>query len=439
MLSRRIMTLALARSVAAGLVTRSHAAPPPSLSPSRGKHPAARTIDAVADFHADSTGARDCTGAMQAALTAAAGGRLVVPPGNYDIRGTLRIADGTALRAYGARFFTTAEAGFSLFKNVNFAVPYGPSKMDHRITFEGGVYDYGSLNDGFTHAITMRMAADVVVRDAVFLGGNDATAMLACRTTLVENCCAFEQNNCAYDHWEGPQDATVRNCHAFIRGKNTNGILFTGVGKPGTRLAASGARFEGNWVVGTTVDPCGPGIIINADGAGCSTENAKVVGNHLVNTGGGIIVSGAGGRHEISGNQLVECGTGLPKGGDCLVRISPETYDGEVFGPPSECVLRANTAIDCRVNSAVGVGLVQLDGTRHVVGQLSLIRTSIVNGVVFWCPTPSNEIRIEGPVTADAATITDVTYGLFMGDSATVIETPDPWKSRGRGTPANHG
>jgi hypothetical protein len=430
MLSRRGLALAAARGVAAAVVMPAGSdGSVSSDSFSGGGRPLARVINAVDNFHADGTGTRDCTAELQSALIEASGHVLVVPPGNYRLSATLRIAGGTTLRAHGARFFTTASAGFNFFNNRNFEAPYGAVKIDHNIVFEGGTYDYGLLNDGSTHAIAMRMAADIVVRDALFLGGNDATAMLASQSTIVENCRAFGQNNCAYDHWEGPQDAVVRGCHAFIRGRNANGILFTGVGEPGTRLTASGASFEDNWIVGLAADECGPGILINADGAYCSTENAKIVGNHLVNTGGGVVVSGAGGRHEIAENEFVECGASSARGGDCLVRISPEIYNDQVFGPPNDCVVRANRAIGCRVDS-VEVGLVQLNGTGHVVGPLMLIRTSVADGVVFWCPTPSNRIRIEGPVIADAATIAGVTQGFYMGDRSTIIETPNPWKAR---------
>ncbi|WP_159013183.1 hypothetical protein [Acidisoma sp. S159] len=369
--------------------------------------------------------AADSTKAIQLHLDRAAGQLAEIPPGKYYLSASLRIASNTKLRAYGAHF-AASSSGFALFTNRNFDVPYGTEKIDHDITLEGGTYDYGSFRDGSTHAISMRMASKIVVRDAVFLGGNDATAMLACKGTLVENCHAFGQNNCSYDHWEGPQDATVRNCYAYVLG-TANGILFTGVGGEGTQHTASRACFKNNSIHGSHLSPCGPGIVINADGPGCATEHAKVIGNQFMNTGGGIVISGSGGHHELDGNYFIECGSSEKAGADCLIRISPEVNGTSINGPPNGCVIGATTAVGCTVNK-VNIGLLQLTGARHTVGALSL-RNCHIGGWVFWCPSPGNHIAINGPVTVDAETVRGVMNGLFAGDRTTTITTPNPWRT----------
>ena len=369
----------------------------------------------------------DATKQLQSMLDKAAGGTLQVPAGTYYLSSTLRIASNTTLRAHGARF-VAASTGFAIFKNVNFEVSFGSEKIDHDITFEGGTYDYGSFADGTNHAISIRMARNIIVRDAFFFGGNDATAMLASQNTVVENCHAYGNNNVAYDHWEGPREATVRNCFAYVQGPYAVGIMFTGVGSPGTHLTASHANFENNQIYGSNKDPTGPGIIINADGAGCSTEYTRIVANRIANTGGGIVISGQGENHELRHNTFIDCGSKQGRHvADCLIRISPERYDGQIFGPPNSCVIGDHSAVGCSV-SKINVGLMQLTGTGHTVAALSLLRTRI-DGVVFWCPSHNNRIHINGPITVDLETKEGVAGGLFAGDESTIIETSDPWRT----------
>lgn len=358
---------------------------------------------------ADPTGATDCTTSLQASITAAAGGVCYIPPGAYLITAPLTVSSNTKIVGSGhpTRIFATNATPFNMINNTNLNATYNATtKVDTNIHIEGIFFDYGATNGGGAHAIAIRMAQNITVRDCYFNGGNDATAFIACTTTIVENCNAVGNTNCSYDHWEGAQDGVVRDCFASGTGSAYNAVLFTGVGNPGTVRTSDNFLLEGCTFSadGTT----SVGVLFNSGGIGCFVTNCRVINNYFYNFQGGVVMSGSGGGHIISGNTFVSCGNSST--GNNLFRTSADP-DAAGDAPPNNCMFMNNTAINC-VTAGANVGLIQLQGFRHFFGSLNLAGCAISGGICFWVTTSSSGCVIAGPISADAATISGVSFGI---------------------------
>ncbi|HEY0420591.1 MAG TPA: glycosyl hydrolase family 28-related protein, partial [Acetobacteraceae bacterium] len=271
------------------------------------------TVFAAALGLRPNTGA-DSTAALNAALAALApGDRLVLAPGTYLISDTLLMKSGTTLSGDGATIRASADwatettqdpasaTGHALLSNVN----YGAAGLtDRGLTVTGIAFDYGGMAQEDTHAIRFRQASDIRVVDCSFNGGQDATAFLACDTTLVQNCTANGTLNAAYDAWEGTSNALVLNSAAHVA--SGSGIVFTGTGTLGEDRTATNVSAIGNTITGD-FGPGQMGIQVMSLSPGSAVTGVNITGNSIDGAGGsgsGIAVWGDVRDSTISGNTV---------------------------------------------------------------------------------------------------------------------------------------
>ncbi|MBV9784204.1 MAG: hypothetical protein JO264_10330 [Acidisphaera sp.] len=382
------------------------------------------SVNAVDDKGCDPTGATDSTASMQVAFTAAAGGAVVIPPGNYLINATILQPSNTAVlgTGFGTRWFTTVGNGngFNFINNAGFNAAYGGT-LAQNLRVCGIFFDYGALTDGGTHAVSFRLAQNCIVEHCWFNGGNNGTAMLATRNTMVRDCVATNNGNVAYDHWDGIENATVEDCVASLAPGSSTGVMFTAASTSGGARTTRRCTARNVAVYGG-----GLPVMVNVLSAGSFNYDCLIEGIFASGCNGGIVITGPGGRHRVRDINLENCGSSAA--GDCVVRIGGEPG----AAPPNDCEIDAVTA-NGHTTQGADVGLVQLGGLRHKVGSLTLSGSAVPGGVVFWVPTAASGTLIAGPVTADAATISGVTYGLFSGSTASsndtnaALDTFDPW------------
>lgn len=388
------------------------------------------TIATQPEYGADPIGSADSTSQIQAAMTAAAGGICLLPMGNFRVSATIVMPANTIFigSGYGTRIYTTSGSGFNFVNNANFSATYSAStKVDSNIRVEGIFFDYGALNDGSTHAVSFRMAQNITVRDCFFSGGNNCTAMLACISTLVENCHtpigATGLSNAAYDHWDGAQDFTVRGCSAALASA-ANGCLCTGTGTVGNEVrTTTNGTFEDCYFYGGG----GYGVLANAGASGCVVSNIHIRNIKLNGTAGGVAFQGAGGQHTIDGIWW-ESGGSSGSGG-CAVFCQTDTSGG----PPNDCSFDKINIVGSTTQSA-NVGMLQIGGLRHTIGAIHFITAAIASGTAFYFPTNSNGSVILGPITADASSISNITFGLYQDSSGafgaqTTLACWDPFNS----------
>jgi hypothetical protein len=144
-------------------------------------------------------------GAIQAALDAAAangGGEVYVQKGGYTITSPLRVSSNTAIRCERGTTITATSVGWSdpspdpdhgakkaHIVNVNHGILSATSApiTDHDIGISGcGFAVAGTfMSDGAFHAIEIRKAKRIRVRDNTFMAGANGTAMIATEDTVV--------------------------------------------------------------------------------------------------------------------------------------------------------------------------------------------------------------------------------------------------------------
>ena len=176
--------------------------------------------------------------------------------------------------------------------------------------------------------------------------------MLACRDTPVARCTSHGTLNCAYDHWEGCDNAVVTDC-VVVCGK-TYGILFTALGTElwdhhhGTRFKATNNR-----VYAATE----AGIWIAALSEYSSINDVTVSGNYVY---GGTKASGIGLTGDVR-NAMVENNTFEAIQGSNPIFTRPDKWNR-----PRDVQIVNNHMINC-VTDAPNVALIQALGDRIVV------------------------------------------------------------------------
>jgi len=179
---------------------------------------------------------------------------------------------------------------------------------DKDISVENIEFDYDTVVviGGGAHAIRFRAVDRPRVINCRFTGGENATAFLACRDTLVDECEAYDVINCFYDHWDGAISGTVRNCI----GRNTvdmaQGIQFTGTGsaledRNSYLFLAEGNRLFG--VRGSTGEASA--IIFNANDAGSTVSRCISSNNYIEDSDLGIVFQGTVG-YNLSINDTLK-------------------------------------------------------------------------------------------------------------------------------------
>ena len=282
----------------------------------RGDHVHPSETVSVKAYGATGNGTTDDTAALNAAAAAipTTGGTLYLPKGRYSVSGTVFIRSLTRLVGDGwgsviaANSFWLGGTTYQLVMNQNYAAT---TITDHDIVVEDLAFDYTNMPVGLPpaaahggiHAAFFRMARNVQVRGCLFQAGtvgNDATAMVACDTTLVEGCVSYGTINASYDHWWNPQNAKVVNCHA--RGPGAH-ILFNPEPDSGTGTGFAAANFvaSGNTLVNTsaTMTACQ----FEPLAAGNTLANVLIIGNTFSNIQ--VVTRGTSNGVTITGNTFV--------------------------------------------------------------------------------------------------------------------------------------
>jgi hypothetical protein len=289
------------------------------------------TNSVTADPGIDATGSTDDTAALQAALNALAPGQtLVLNPGTYLISNTLTMEANTGLWAASGAIdsggsidapgltvtpgatLVAAQGlpggaggpGYALISNPvsgqtyvgNDGKTYPIPVAVSNITITGLAFDYGTLDDGSTHAIqftgnsrtagTIAVApcTNILVQDCAFKGGDDGTAFLDCSNVTVDHDVAVGTTNAAFDNWDGTSNAVVEN--SVVDAANGYGILFNAMDTDGTDRSVTNVTASGNVIFGAGAKEQGFAAIYVAPlSAASSISGVTVTGNLIDNQG----------------------------------------------------------------------------------------------------------------------------------------------------------
>ena len=132
-------------------------------------------------------------------------------------------------------------------------------------------------NNGTFHAIKFRMARSILVNVVTCHNVGDCTAFQADVDSHVRNSWAENISNVGFDHWEGPQDASVEySTVASCKGTAPQaGIMFTGTSTSHRDRKGANLLSTHNRVIGAE---CASGIQANVLSAGSTLTN--VVSSH---------------------------------------------------------------------------------------------------------------------------------------------------------------
>ena len=241
--------------------------------------------------------------AFQAAATAiknAGGGVLAIPASTagYKLNTPVMISSNTIVRGDGYGSWVWPAPGITSIGSIG-AGEIGPvcfynenwqaaSITDHDIEFYN--LRIGPASVFGCHGIFFRRVKNTTAAGCYFQNLNNGISHLACNYTLVTDCYAEGFLNCAYDHWENPQNATVRD--SVVRGMGASGSPFTAYGVLFNVLATdliagtSGSNFLCENVF---VDGCGTGIFVAPLAPSMPVYNATVRNCHISGAVGAIV------------------------------------------------------------------------------------------------------------------------------------------------------
>lgn len=349
------------------------------------------------DFGALGNGVANDTTALQDALDAAAlaGSELYIPAGTYMLAAPLVVSSNTTLRGDGpgtilkvnVATFPVTGGSYGIVRNLNNAAV---TLTDHDIVIEGVSFDYDTYTvpGGGAHAVQMRYVNRLRILNCTFRKGENATALLACRDTVVAFCHARDVENCGFDHWDGSGTAIVEGCVVRNTNMGGQGIQFTGTASDLSARSSVDVTIANNHVYGIDLaSSCG--ILVNGNAVGSSAYRARIIGNNVSDCSIGIGLTGGGGQHIVIGNTIHAC--------DEVGMILKEDVGGD--GGPSNCLVSNNMFVDCPINPA-NFGLIAVTaGAGHVfsgnkaVGGSYLYAYRVASGVTD-CTIVDNYIPI---------------------------------------------
>ena len=301
----------------------------------------------------------DDAAALNAAIDeiAAGGGTLRLGPGRYRVSRPVVMRSGLTLLGEEATLFIDQRwivaplphtiSTLSLVTNRNWA---SAKLTDTEITVRGMGTAYEGRQRGDAHALGFRQVHGVVVAGCTFRGGGNATALLACRQTVVEDCVSHGTLNCAYDHWEGTSGGMVRRSRAVCA--TGYGILFTGQGtERGNHQAASRLTAHDNVIE----NPSTAGIWVCSLSEGSSV--AQVVLERNMVRGGRVPAHGIGATGAIRDIAMRHNKVEQIEGGNPLFS-RPDKWNR-----PVGIAMLGNVVRDC-TPSTNSLALVQASGDR---------------------------------------------------------------------------
>jgi pectate lyase-like protein len=377
-------------------------------------------VGAQPDFNVDPTGVSDSTAGLQAFLNASANNIGYLPPGNYRTSARLLVSSNTVWfgAGFATQIFTTSAVAYNFVNNRNFQEDAPVGTPDQDITISNLYFNYGSLDGGGAHAVSFGFVINCVVERCYFSGGNDGTAMLATKNCTVRDCWATGCTNVAFDSWSGIENLLVENCTAYMapaRGTGTNaGIMFSASSTAANVVCvARGCIARGNRIYGA-----GVAVFSNVLDTLSANDLCIMEDNAAYNCFAGFHVTGVGYGHRVINNSIMGGGGGA--GTNALaIRLAGDTGGS----PPTDCIVRDNV-ISGFTGDPAAVGLINIAGQRHTLGDMNLIGCSIANGSAYWVKTPgfTNSV-ITGIQSADAASIAGIPLGLFRGSTPSINDT----------------
>ena len=252
----------------------------------------------------------DATTQLNAALTAAAGSQLFVPPGNYLISAPIFVSSNTDVSCAGpgATFVaehnlqngngTTQPPGYAMMVNQDWNAT---SLTDTNIAIHNCGFTFAWFG-AFTgsDAIHFMYAQNILVDHINCYGGDDCTAMQASSNTVVRNSTAAATINACWDHWMHPAYGYVFGNYCTPNGGY--GILYNSVVGVGNNVGLGG-DFEGNTILETPGANLIVGIWIGSLGAanaGPTAYGAIVAGNTIDGgAGNGLCIKNEGASFEV--------------------------------------------------------------------------------------------------------------------------------------------
>lgn len=281
----------------------------------KGRNAAAKFADmpSVKDYGAKGDGVTDDRAAIQAALTANAGGSLFIPSGVYMLSSTLFIPSGTKVYGLGAASRLRAMASFIMLN-----VPWAGGQLPVMLANEGiltsaaatrieinSVYCDSSLTGNGVHNVHMRNTSFCSVSFCTFGGGADGTAFTLSANYKVTNNFAFGQTNCCYDQWEGSTRGLVADNIGYL--SVGYGMLVTGDTSLNTVGQSGQVTLSGNIIIGDGTVNSSIGIWLQS-GSNLTSQcySCRCVNNYVNGFRTGIRLTG-GGQHIVSDNRIEDC------------------------------------------------------------------------------------------------------------------------------------
>lgn len=281
---------------------------------------------------------------------------------------------------------------------------------DKDISIECIEFDYDTVTvvGGGAHAIRLRAVDRPRIINCKGTGGENLTALLACRDSLTDECEAYNMLNCWFDHWDGAKGGVVRNCV----GRNdpgfeiAQGLQFTGTGsnledRDSYEFIAEGNRLYG--VRGATGQSSA--LIFNTNDAGSSNARCKSIGNYIEDADLGIVMEGDIGHHVSMGDTLRNV-TSLP------IFIKNDT------GSPTDCRVIDATLIDCDHDFG-NIAMVVIEGVRNSVKGLRVVNTgAALYGSIARIVSGSTDcsVHIESAPTGSAARVANESTTGYVSD-----------------------
>jgi hypothetical protein len=328
---------------------------------------------------ASGDGFTDDTDAIQRVLDRvrlAGGGAVYLPPGTYTISRSLRIGSRTRLHGAGAASIIKAkQVGYAgvnggsygtqncqLIQNYNFAAA---TLVDTSIVIEDLAFDWGrvTIAGGGAHSISLRMVDRVRIRGCSSTGGENVTALLACKDTLTEACDGLNVSNCFFDHWDGASSARVVNCVGRVTaGTIAQGIQFTGTGSNHQARSSTDALVMGCSMYGVRNKGSSSAIIANANQGASSAYRLRSIGNYVEDSDIGLCFQGSGGQHLSMGDAFHS------------VTAVPIFLHGDASGYPANCRVIDPHLVDCN-HLLANVALISVAGTGHQIKGVKVTNT----------------------------------------------------------------
>ena len=278
-----------------------------------------------------------------------------------------------------------------------------------------------SMVNATLKCVTMIAAQNVVVQDCVFnvVGGQNATAMIACDNTVVDRCRAYEFRNCGYDHWWGPSRGVVSDCFlsTSTSGQMVNwntdatsgvpsGLLAKGFSLRGCQFHATGAA-----AVPIQIEPLSTGTVADVTVQGNTFSNVRLTIRGAVSgaiVAGNIFDAPLGGGEAITSYPMAGSPINLSIVGNLV--INPATTGGNV------AVIRIETSSALIANNAViGAAVNAIDTSSYtpvVIGNYG--------GVNLGGPPQTNRMQFSAGInfTTAAASVGDLSMHINLNPAS---------------------